>query len=57
MSGIGPVLAVGGALVGAALSVKGFRGIYNIALRRAREALEGLTGAVAARAQGVWRGS
>ncbi len=54
--GIGPVAAVGGALVGGGLGVKGFRALYAYSMRRARKALEGLIGAVAARAKGVWRG-
>ncbi len=53
--GIGPVAAVGGVLLGAGLGVKGFRAVYDYAMRRARRALEGLVGAVAARAHGVWR--
>ena len=54
--GIGPVAAVGGVLLGAGLGVKGFRALYAYAMRRARRALEGLVGAVAVRAKGVWRG-
>ncbi len=57
VTGIGPVVAVGGVLVGGGLGVKGFRAVYSYALRRARRALEGLIGAVAARAKGIWRGS
>jgi len=53
-TGIAPVVAVGGVLVGGGLGVKGFRALYHLAMRRAKKALEGLVGAVAARAQGVW---
>ena len=53
---IAPV-AVGGALVGSGLGVKGFRAIHHWLIRRGEKALEGLIGAVAVRAQGVWKGS
>jgi hypothetical protein len=52
--GIGPVAAVGGVLLGAGLGAKGFRAMYGFAVRRARRALDGLVGTVAARAKGVW---
>lgn len=55
--GIGPVAAVGGVLLGGGLGLKGYRALYAFAVRRGRKALEGLIGAVAARATGVWRGS
>ncbi len=53
-TGVAPVAALAGGLGGAALGIKGFRGIYRFAVRRARAALEGLLGAVAARAEGAW---
>ncbi len=49
-----PVVAVGGVLVGGGLGVKGYRAVYRWSMRRGRKALEGLVGAVAVRAQGVW---
>ena len=52
--GIGPIGAVAGVLVGAGLGVKGYRALYRFALRRGGKALEGLVGAVAVRAKGVW---
>ena len=55
--GIGPVTAVGGVLVGGGLGVKGYRAVYGYCMRRGRRAIEGLIGAVAVRAQGVWQGS
>ena len=55
--GVGPIGAVAGVLVGAGLGVKGYRALYHYALRRGRKALEGLGGAVAVRAKGVWGGS
>ena len=55
--GIGPVGVVAGVLVGAGLGVKGYRALYRYALRRGRKALEGLIGAVAVRAKGVWGSS
>ncbi len=55
--GVGPIGAVAGVLLGAGLGVKGYRALYRYALRRGRKALEGLTGAVAVRAKGVWRSS
>ncbi len=55
--GIGPIGAVAGVLVGAGLGVKGYRALYRYALRRGGKALEGLLGAVAVRAKGVWGGS
>ena len=53
-AGIAPVAGVSGGLLGTALGVKGFRGVYRFAVRRARGALDGLIGAVAARAEGAW---
>jgi hypothetical protein len=53
-TGIGPVAAVGGGLLGAGLGVKGFRALYRFAVRRAGKALEGLVGAVGVRAKGLW---
>jgi len=55
--GIGPIGAVAGVLVGAGLGLKGYRVLYRYALRRGGKALEGLIGAVAVRAKGVWGGS
>jgi hypothetical protein len=55
--GIGPFGAVAGVLVGAGLGLKGYRALYRYALRRGGKALEGLVGAVAVRAKGVWGGS
>ena len=55
-TGIGPIAAVGGVLLGVGLGVKGFRALYSYAMRKALRALEGLVGAVAVRAKGVWRG-
>jgi hypothetical protein len=52
--GVGPVGAVGGLLLGAGLGVKGFRSLYAFAMRRSKKALDGLVGAVAVRAKGVW---
>ncbi len=54
--GIGPIGAVAGVLLGAGLGVKGFRALYSSSMRRARKELDGLLGAVTARATGVWRG-
>lgn len=53
-AGVAPVAGVSGGLLGTVLGLKGFRGIYRLAVRRARGALDGLVGAVAARAEGVW---
>jgi hypothetical protein len=55
--GLGPIGALAGVVLGAGLGVKGYRALYRYALRRGRKALEGLIGAVAVRAKGVWRGS
>ncbi|TDJ53062.1 MAG: hypothetical protein E2O47_08445 [Gemmatimonadetes bacterium] len=55
--GIGPMGGVAGVLVGAGLGVKGYRALYRYAIRRGQKALEGLIGAVAVRAKGVWQGS
>lgn len=52
-----PFIAAGGALVGGGTGLKLFRGLYARSMRKARSALEGLVGAVAARAKGVWRGT
>jgi hypothetical protein len=41
-------------VLGAGLGIKGFRALYSASMRRARTALEGLVGAVAVRAKGVW---
>ncbi|MGY8777353.1 MAG: hypothetical protein ACKVIN_04430 [Longimicrobiales bacterium] len=54
--GIGPIGALGGVLLGVSLGVKGFRALYNSSMLRAQTAFDGLLGAVAARATGVWRG-
>ncbi len=54
---VAAVAAAGGFLVGGGLGVKGYRAIYHYCMRRGRKALEGLTGAVAVRAQGVWQAS
>jgi hypothetical protein len=56
-AGVGPLGAVAGVLVGAGLGVKGYRALYRYALRRGGKALQGLVGAVAVRAKGVWGGS
>jgi len=53
-TGVAPAAALAGGLGGAALGIKGFRGIYRFAARRAHGALEGMLGAVAARAEGAW---
>lgn len=53
--GIGPVGAIAGVLLGAGLGVKGFRALYDFTRRRATKALEGLVGAVAVRAKGIWQ--
>lgn len=55
-TGLGPIVIVGGGVVGAGLGVRGFRGLYGYAMRRARRALEGLVGAVATRVTGTWHG-
>ena len=55
--GIGPMGGVAGVLVGAGIGVKGYRALYRYAIRRGQKALEGLIGAVAVRAKGVWQGS
>jgi len=52
--GLGPVGAVVGVVLGAGLGIKGFRALYSASMRRSRKALEGLVGAVAVRAKGVW---
>jgi hypothetical protein len=56
-SGALPFVAAGGALVGALGGTKGYRSIYYYCMRRGTKALEGLVGAVAVRAQGVWQGA
>lgn len=56
-TGIAPVVAIGGALAGGGLGLKGFRTLYHFAMRQAQKALEGLVGAVSVRAQGGWQGS
>ncbi len=57
--GTGPVGVIGGVLLGAGLGaglgVKGFRALYHFSMRRATRALNGLVGAVAARAKGTWQ--
>ena len=50
-----PIAAFGGVFLGGGLGVKGYRAIYAYCMRRGRKALEGLAGAVAVRAQGVWQ--
>ena len=52
--GLGPVGAIAGVVLGAGLGTKGFRALYSGSMRRSRKALEGLVGAVAVRAKGVW---
>lgn len=59
--GLGPVAAVlaavvglGGLLFGGSLGVRGYRALYNYCILKGRNALEGLLGAVAGRAQGAW---
>ncbi len=54
--GMGPIGAIGGVLLGAGMGVKGYRAVYNLAMRRAKKALEGLGGAVAVRTKGIWQG-
>ncbi len=56
-TGIALVVPAAGVLVGAGLGVKGYRALYRYAMRGGRKALEGLIGAVAVRARGVWQGS
>jgi hypothetical protein len=51
-----PIAAGGGVFLGGGLGVKGYRSVYAYCMRRGRKALEGLAGAVAVRAQGVWQG-
>lgn len=53
--GIGPVGAIGGALLGAGIGGKGYRALYDSAIRRAEKALEGLVGSVAVRTKGIWQ--
>jgi hypothetical protein len=55
MTGLGPLAAVGGAVVGGAVGIQGFRVAYGSGMKRARKALEGLVSAVGARAKGVWK--
>ena len=50
-----PIAAVGGVFLGAGLGLTGYRSVYGYCMRRGRKALEGLAGAVAVRAQGVWQ--
>jgi len=54
-TGIAPVAAVGGAVAGGALGIKGFRVSYHSGIKRAQNALEKIAGAVAARAKGAWK--
>jgi hypothetical protein len=57
--GVAPVavvLAGVGLLTGGGLGVKGYRAVYHYCMRRGTAALEGLAGAVALRATGVWNG-
>ncbi len=56
-AGLALVVPAVGVLVGGGLGVKGYRALYRYALRGGRKALEGLVGAVAVRAKGVWQGS
>ena len=51
-TGIGPLPAIPGILLGAGAGLIGFRAVYRFAIRRARRAIEGMVGAVAARAKG-----
>lgn len=53
-TGIGPLLAVPGALIGGGLGLKAYRALCRFSVRRATEALGRLLGAVAARAKGGW---
>lgn len=53
-TGIGPLLGIPGALLGGWLGLKAHRAVIRYAVRRARQSLEGLAGAVAARARGGW---
>lgn len=55
MTALGPLTAVGGAVVGGAVGIQGFRFAYASGMKRARKALEGLVSAVGARAKGVWK--
>jgi hypothetical protein len=55
MTGLGPLAAVGGAVVGGAVGIQGFRVAYGSGMKRAHKALEGLVSAVGARAKGVWK--
>ena len=55
VTAIVPIAAVGGVFLGGGLGVKGYRAVYGYCMRRGRKALEGLAGAVAVRAQGVWQ--
>lgn len=48
------IAAAAGGIAGATLGLKGIRRVYRFAVRRAREALEGMLGAVASRAEGIW---
>ncbi|MGH7668536.1 MAG: hypothetical protein ACRENQ_03510 [Gemmatimonadaceae bacterium] len=50
-----PAIAAVGLLAGGGLGLKGYRALYARSMRNARAALQGLVGAVAARAEGVWR--
>ncbi len=50
----GIALAAGGALAGGGLVMGGFRKVWRYGTARGRRALEGLLGAIAARAQGGW---
>ncbi len=54
-TGIAPIAAVGGAVAGGALGIKGFRVSYHSGIKRARTALEKIAGAVGARAKGAWK--
>jgi hypothetical protein len=48
------IAGVGGGLLGGVAGLKGVQSVYRLAVRRARGALEGLVGAVASRAEGIW---
>ena len=52
--GLTGVLGAVGVIAGGALGRKGFRALWAYGIRRAQRALEGLLGAVAARAEGCW---
>jgi hypothetical protein len=51
---VAAIAGVGGALLGGVCGLKGIQAVYRFAASRARGALEGLVGAVASRAEGIW---